>query len=396
MGTTGRERHLTRREFLARAAAGAAVTAGAASGVGISLPTSRAEAAGAPGGMRYRMLGRTGLKVSELGLGTGKIDSPGVVKRAMDMGVNYFDTAECYQGGNSEVKLGRMLKGGREDVVVATKWHTDGSTSAKELLASLDESLKRLGMEHVDLIQVHGASKAKQVESEEVWEAFTRAREAGKVRFNGMSTHENQVEAMRAAIKSNRYDAVLAPYNAAIGERVGAVMAEAHRANVGTIAMKVLQPAHQGKGSKALQGLSGNPYQQAIQWVLRDSNVSTAIVDMPTFEELEEDLAAVRMRPDRAELEEFERAVELASAGSCRLCGACTRQCPGGVRVADIMRYDLYAVGYGDRDRAMDLYRSLPTGRCAAACGSCSECGVVCPWGVSVRSTLERAHALLA
>ncbi|MCJ7750436.1 MAG: hypothetical protein MUQ65_05010, partial [Armatimonadetes bacterium] len=137
-------------------------------------------------------------------------------------------------------------------------------------------------------------------------------------------------------------------------------------------------------------------YQQAIQWVLRDPNVSTAIVDMPTFEELEEGLAAARMRADRAELEKFERAVELASAGSCRLCGACTGQCPRGVGVADIMRYDLYAAGYGDQGRATELYRLLPAGRCAAVCGSCSECKVVCPWGVSVRSTLGRAHALLA
>jgi len=396
VGTTGRERDLTRREFLARAAAGAVVTVGAASGIGISTSTARGEAAGAAGGMRYRTLGRTGLKVSELGLGTIKTENPGVVKRAMDMGVNYFDTAECYQGGNSEVKLGRALKGAREDVVVATKWHTNGSTSAADLLGSLDESLKRLGMEHVDLIQIHGASTVKQVESEELWEAFTRARDAGKVRFNGLSTHGNQVEVVRAAIESNRYDAVLASYNATIGERVGPVMAEAHRAKVGTIAMKVLQPAHQGKESEALQGLRGNPYQQAIQWVLRDANVSTAIVDMPTFEELEEDVAGAGMRPDRAELEEFERAVELASAGSCRLCGACTGQCPRGVRVADIMRYDLYAAGYGDQGRATELYRLLPAGRGAAACGTCSECKVVCPWGVSVRSTLGRAHALLA
>jgi len=396
VGTSGKERDLTRREFLARAAAGAAVTVGAASGIGVSVPTARGEEAGEPGGMKYRILGRTGLKVSELGLGTIKTENPGVVKRAIDMGVNYFDTAECYRGGNSEVKLGEALKGAREDVIVATKWHTDGSTPAEKLLASLDESLKRLDMEHVDLIQIHGANKVKQVESEELWEAFTRARDAGKARFNGLSTHGNQVEVVRAAIESNRYDAVLASYNATIGERVGPVMAEARGANVGTIAMKVLQPAHQGKGSEAFQGLRGNPYQQAIQWVLRDMNVSTAIVDMPTFEELEEGVAAARMRPERAELEEFERAVELASAGSCRLCGACTGQCPRGVRVADIMRYDLYAVGYGDRGRATELYRSLPAGRGAAACGSCSECKVVCPWGVLVRSTLERAHALLA
>jgi len=135
--------NLSRREFLRRAATGAAVSVGAAAGLGAALRPAAAAATGAEKGRRYRTLGRTGLKVSELGLGTIKIDSPAVVQHAMDLGVNYFDTAACYQGGKSEEKLGRALKGRREQAVVATKWHTDGSTSAKELLASLDASLRR-------------------------------------------------------------------------------------------------------------------------------------------------------------------------------------------------------------------------------------------------------------
>ena len=209
-----------------------------------------------------------------------------------------------------------------------------------------------------------------------------------------MTTHGNQVAVTQAAVKSNRYDAVLVTYNSAAKDRMGPLFAEAHEANVGTIAMKVLAAAHEGL--EPLPGLAGNAYQQAIQWVLRDPNVSTAIVDMPTFEELDEDVAAVGMRLEEARLEAYERAAEQATAGACHLCGACTGQCPRGVQVADIMRYDLYANGYGDRARAAELYRALPVGQCAAMCRDCSECTVVCPWGVPVRSRLGSAHATLA
>jgi len=117
---------------------------------------------------------------------------------------------------------------------------------------------------------------------------------------------------------------------------------------------------------------------------------------MPTFEELEEDVAAATSRTSEAELAEFEGAVSQVSAGACHLCGSCTGQCPRSVQVADIMRYSLYQDGYGDGARAAELYRALPVAASAAACRDCSQCRVVCPWGVAVRSRLERAHVRLA
>ena len=390
------ENRVTRREFLRRAAAGAALTAGVGSSLGLGLPAALAGDAEQSGGMKYRVLGRTKLKVSELGLGTIKTNNPAVVRRALELDVNYFDTAACYQGSKSEIRLGEGLKGRRDEAVVATKWHTNGRTPAARLLESLDNSLERLGMDHVDLIQIHGADNVAQVNSDELWDAFTRAREAGKVRFNGLTAHSNQVEVIRAAIECGRYDAVLPSYNAMIGERVGPAVRDAHEAGLGTIIMKALQPAHEGKAKGALAKFKGNAYQQAIRWVLNDPNVSTVIVDMPTFDELEEDVAAVTGRSSRAELEEFERGVAQIAGGACHLCGSCTGQCPRNVQVADIMRYSLYHDGYGDRARAVELYRALPAGGSASPCRDCPECRVVCPWGVPIRSRLESARVRLA
>jgi predicted aldo/keto reductase-like oxidoreductase len=372
--------------------------------VGSALPAFAKASAGEPAApaqgakgkerMRLRTLGRTKLKVSELGMGTIITGSAAVIQRACDLGITYFDTAECYRNGNSEIELGKALKGRRDKVVVATKWHTDGSTPKQDLIASVDASLKRLGMDHVELIQIHGADNEAQVNSDELWQAFTQLRKDGKVRFNGLSVHGN-LAVIRAAIKSGRYDAVLTSHSA-VSSHITPVLAEAKKAGVGVIIMKALQAAHIGKDSEAFQGLSGSPYQMCIQWLLKDPNVSTAIVDMPSMEQLEEDYQGAVTRLTKAELEDFERRVAVAAVGACRLCGACTRQCPAGVKVADIMRYALYHEGYGNREYATSLYRALPTGAAAAACSDCATCGVVCPFGVPVQEQLVRAHALMA
>jgi len=384
----------SRRGFLRTLAVGAAGGIGIAAGVDLSPQSGRAAT---QSGMRCRLLGRTNVKVSQLGMGTNRLKGQeAVVKRALDLGVRYFDTAECYVDGNSEITLGKGLHGRRDEAFVATKWHTDGKTLAAELLASLDASLKRLAMDHVDLIQIHGAESVEQVNSDELMTAFTRARDAGKVRFNGVSMHENQVEVARAVIKSGRFDAMLISYNAFIGERVGPVLAEAAKAGVGTIIMKSLQPVHGANESEVFKGLSGNPYQRAIQWVLRNPSVSTVIVGMPTFDELEENYQAATTPVTKAELDEFHAAATMAAVGSCHLCGACTGQCPEGVKVAQIMRCLLYHDGYGETEHAAELYRDLPASVTAAACALCSMCRPVCPWGVPVRERMLRAHSLLA
>jgi hypothetical protein len=386
---------LTRREFLRRAAGAAAAIGAASTGIGAAVSPALAASTTKPAaGMPYRLLGRTKLKVSVLGMGTIRTSNAAVIHRALDLGVNFFDTAECYREGNSEIALGQALKGRRAKAIIATKWHTDGSTPAKQLLDSLDGSLKRLGMDHVELIQIHGAENAATVQSDELWQAFTTARQAGKVRFNGLSCHGNQVEVIRAAIKTGRYDTVLPAHNVTTADRVGPVLAEARKAGVGTIIMKALAAAHEGTQNGAFAKLRGNPYQQSIQWLVRDKNVSTIIVDMPTFDELAEDYAAVVHPADLAEMKAFEDTVQSFALGTCHLCGACTGQCPSGVRVADVMRHLLYHDGYGDKPRAVSLYRELRVN--ASACGNCAGCTVVCPWGVAVRERLAHAHTMMA
>ncbi len=389
------ERHLTRRDFLRQATVGALLGASAAASASVTHDKQGADC-DAAAVCELRRLGRTDLQVYPLGLGAGGIKEPAVARRALDLGVSYFDTAEGYQDGESEVKLGEALKGRRDDAIVATKWGWWGKETADDYIAACEASLKRLGMDHVDIIQLHGVGRPEHVTNEAAWEAFNRLKEAGKARFNGISMHENQVAVVEAVIESGRFDQVLLVYHAMNAEQMAPMIRKAHEAGIGVVAMKGLAPVHEGKDTDAFAGLPGNPYQQAIQWVLKDESVATLIVNMPTFEELAENIAAATGEAGHADLSEFEEAAKRISVGSCHMCGACTGQCPAGVRVADIMRYRLYHDGYGDRGRARELYHALPAEASAAACGDCAECRIVCPWGVPVRPRLESMHVRLA
>ncbi|MFI9009157.1 aldo/keto reductase [Actinosynnema sp. NPDC053489] len=152
--------------------------------------------------MKYRTLGRTGIKVSPYCLGAMMFgaagnpdhdDSARIIHKALDAGVNFVDTADIYSHGESEEIVGKALKGRRDDVVLATKAHLPmgedpnrQGSSRRWLVRALEESLRRLGTDHVDLFQVH--RPAPDTDVEETLSALTDLVRAGKVRAIGSST----------------------------------------------------------------------------------------------------------------------------------------------------------------------------------------------------------------
>ncbi|WFE52407.1 aldo/keto reductase [Micromonospora sp. WMMD1155] len=152
--------------------------------------------------MQYRTLGRTGVQVSTLSLGAmnfGKLgrttqeDATAIVDAALDAGINLIDTADMYSQGESEEMVGRAIAGRRDDIVLATKAgmpmgdernHRGGSR--RWLITELDDSLRRLGVDHVDLYQVHRWDPT--TSDEETLSALTDLQRAGKIRYFGAST----------------------------------------------------------------------------------------------------------------------------------------------------------------------------------------------------------------
>ena len=183
--------------------------------------------------MDYRPLGSTGLNVSEIGFGCGNVgglmirgehsDQVKAVARAMELGINYFDTASAYGDGQSETNLGRVLRELSADVYVGTKFrvttHEPGRIKGN-IITSVEESLTRLQREQVDLIQMHnhvesiagGSSVAPEEALGEVLDALRELRAHGKVRFWGM-TAVGETEALHRVIDSGTLNTVQSVYN---------------------------------------------------------------------------------------------------------------------------------------------------------------------------------------
>jgi aryl-alcohol dehydrogenase-like predicted oxidoreductase len=153
--------------------------------------------------MEYRNLGKSGLQVSVVGLGCNnfgmRIDeqqTKAVVDKALDLGINFFDTADVYGGrGKSEEFLGNALKGRRRDAIIATKFRSPmgegplwAGGSRRYIFEAVDDSLRRLGTDYIDLYQIHAPDRATPIE--ETMRALDDVVRAGKVRYIGCSNFD--------------------------------------------------------------------------------------------------------------------------------------------------------------------------------------------------------------
>lgn len=201
--------------------------------------------------MKYTTLGRTGLQVSVVGLGTmvhaghfGPMkdsESLSAIDTALELGVNFIDTSDAYGAGYSETLLGNALRGRRDKVILATKGGNVmvGPDRGKRNFASayisrvLEESLKRLQTDHIDLYQLHNPT-VDVIENGDVWEVLERAKKDGKIRYYGVSI--NTIDEGIAAVKDGRSDTIQLEYNLLAQEPAEKIFPLAQQANIGIIA----------------------------------------------------------------------------------------------------------------------------------------------------------------
>ena len=203
----------TRREFLKHSAI-AGVGAGLLPMLGASRePPHRFRPAKCAG---CSPLGKTGLKISDISFGGATLHrgDEDVVRHAFDRGINYFDTAETYTGGESETVIGNALKGKRDKVYLTSKTLAGPSDSKETMMASLEGSLGRLQTDHVDVYFNHAINDVERIKNPE-WHEFTElAKKQGKIRFAGMSGHAGHlIECLDWGIDSGRFDVILCAYN---------------------------------------------------------------------------------------------------------------------------------------------------------------------------------------
>ena len=366
-----------------------------ASGLALPLARSASVASSAAPAVNYRVLGKTGLKVSTVGFGCMITSDPSVISRALDLGINHFDTSRDYQDGNNERMVGAALGNRRKSIVLSTK--TDG-LDTQAALKELDTSLKELKTDYLDIWYLHDKGKASDL-TDGLYEAQQRAKKAGKIRFAGVSTHGGHAEVIPAAVKSGRFDVILTSYNFAMDKQMEGLVQSAQSAGVGVVAMKVIA------GSFPLPGISSQARAlvkrpgaalAALKWVLRNPNVATTIPSMTDADQLTENAKAMGAPFGPADQKLLALQLDLIRPLYCRMCGACEGRCPKGVPVADALRCLMYAEGYGQFPLARARFQGLSRGAATSDCHLCPSCAVQCPNGVRVQQRLIRAQELLA
>jgi hypothetical protein len=383
----------SRRNFLA---AGLALPAVASA----SRPPGQAsQAAARPASaspeFHYKVLGKTGLKVTSVGFGCMITSDGSVVERAADLGITYFDTARGYQSGNNERMVGAALKRKRKDITLSTK--TIAKTK-EEALQHIDTSLKELGTDHVDIWYLHNRTAPADV-TDDLIEAQQIAKKAGKIRFAGVSTHSGQKELIPFLARNPNIDVILTAYNFTMEPFMEGIIEEAAKAGKGVVAMKVmaggirrLQPGD--PNIKRLQADGGMV--AALKWVLRNPHVGTTVPSMTDMEQLDQNLKASANPFSAADQKILSAHLERIAPIYCRMCGECAGACRQGLPVADVLRFLTYADGYGQFALGRENFLQLAPEHAAVKCGDCPGCTVECPYGVKVSERLIRAQEIFA
>ena len=356
-------------------------------------PPSPAKALSSGPELRYKVLGKTGLKVTTVGFGCMVTSDGSVVERAADMGITYFDTARNYQSGNNERMVGAALKKKRKDLVLSTK--TEGRTK-EDALAQLDTSLKELGTEFVDIWYLHAKDKPEDV-TDGLLEAQQIARKAGKIRFAGVSTHS--ADMVPFLVRNPNVEVILAQYNFSTAPSMGEGFDLAAKAGKGVVAMKVMAGGfrRQKPDSPLHEKLQRDGAMlAALKWVLRNPSVHTTIPSMTDMAQLDENLKACAQPFGAADEKLLALQLDHIRPLYCRMCGECAGQCRQGLPVSDVLRFLSYADGYGQFDLGRERFLTLDAAHTAVRCTECPGCTVQCPYGVHVAQRLIRAQDLFA
>ena len=328
--------------------------------------------------MEYRVLGKTGLRVSKMGFGgipIQRIDREGTRKLLHEMaekGVNYIDTARGYTV--SEEYIGYGMEGIRDRFVLATK---SMSRTKEAMAADIETSLRNLRTDYIDLYQIHNPSmeQLEQVMGEGgALEALEEAKKAGKIGHIGLTAHS--VSVFQKALALDWVETVMFPYNIVENQGEELIRQCAER-NVGFIAMKPLAGGAIEDASLALRYICSNP------------DVTVVIPGMAELPELEQTLPACEDGPPlkEEELKKIDDVRRQLGTDFCRRCNYCA-PCTVGIDIPSVFLFAGYLQRYNLAEWGKSRYSTLKVK--ASACIGCGECEPRCPYHLPIREKMKQ------
>ena len=398
-----------RREFIATSAGALVVGLGSACG---RASASEIEAAAAKvGRLPHRPLDRSGRKVSVL---VGAADwAPEAVEAGLLCGVNYWHKSNRWDRASVPQAIVKNREAYYCEVCVdrVNGSHETGVIDEEAHYQFVKQAIERSGLPYYDDMLCphfgyHTAAELK--ENRGAIRAFQRLKKEGLVRHLCVSQHnykgnsrvpgaDDRMVILNAIVEDGSYEHVQFFYSFGDGEEINKFISFAKSKGLGTTAMKTAAgTARMQADSEFMKQFPAGttPHHALARWLTTSTDLSNAVIAINGLDQFVDTYSGAG-KPLRAA---DARAIEMMTAYTnhevCRLCNECMSHCAEGVAIADILRYERYAVDYGDRERARRLYAQLD--KRADACQVCGDCLPHCPQGLKIPTKLADAHRLLS
>ncbi len=322
-------------------------------------------------------MGRTDMMVSKLGFGGIPIqrlseeEAVAVVGRCLDLGVTFIDTANAY--GTSEERIGKAIKGRREDIIIATK---SASRTREGLEEHLKLSLERLGTDYIDLYQFHNVSDSKTLETvldpDGPMAAVQEAMKEGTIRHIGITSH--QIDAAKEAVKSDRFETMMFPFNFITCEPAEELLSICREHDVGFIVMKPLAGGALDNVTIAFKYLFQFPDVVPIPGIEKEGEIEEIVQVLEGPWEMSE-----------AEQQEMQRMRDELGTRFCRRCEYC-QPCPQEIPISMMM----FVGSFVRRMPSARLFTGFVADAVekAATCTECGDCEERCPYQLPIREIL--------
>jgi predicted aldo/keto reductase-like oxidoreductase len=377
--------------------------------------------------MLYRKFPRCPHDISILGFGcmrlpsagdqqfAGKIDEQkaiGIIRAAIDAGVNYVDTAYPYHDGESEPVVKKALAGGyRDKVFLATKLPSWLITGREDMDRYLNEQLARLGTDHIDFYLLHGLNAGwwENLSRLGVLEFLDNAKADGRIRYPAFSFHD-QFSVFKEIVDAYEWTFAQIQYNYMDEQNQAGTQGLQYAAERG-LGIVVMEPLRGGLLSEDVPAIHRHlldapvrrtPSEWGLRWVWNHKEVTVALSGMSSMEQVRENLAtAAQGLPDSLTPGELAVVAKMRDAFASRVKVPCTgcrycMPCEHGVDIPGCFDYYNQACAYDAREKMAGVYRWVFDGRFsggipgfASCCAQCGECEEKCPQGLPIRDHLK-------
>lgn len=292
---------LTRKEFIKKSGAGIAAL-GLFPGI---------TASGTQQKMEYRKLGDSGMVVSSLCFGASRTMNEGLIRYAVDSGINILDTGRAYANGNNERLVGRVIKDIRRDVIIQSKMYLEeselkygakgrrGDEEIKDILSGrLEASLKALDTDYIDIMLYHSAELEYLVYHEAVMKFYDEQKRNGVIRAHGFSSHDYELNILKRNNADRFYDVIMHPFNFS-GSFIHSLSGWSARWDQEVLIRELTRAKEIGTGIIAMKSCSAGPYTadgeqatfaRSVKWVTDHDFIASAAVAMSSYEQLNEHL----------------------------------------------------------------------------------------------------------